>query len=249
MRNPFFHGVGGVLSADIAVPEHERELSFYARVLTTGSAPPWRDDLTNNRGTPVIGLGARSPEHETLPLQWMPHFQVSDVGASAARALKLGGRELMHGKSADGQSQWPVLVDPMGAAFGVIPVVVDESNGASSLDNIGCIAWLSLVVSDVSSMCEFYEQVVGWSAAPADTEGGFEMRRSDGVAVAEIFPLNDDNERFASVWILSLPVDDFEESLRQVRKNGGEIVKETKAARYAIIRDPVGVYIALQAKK
>jgi len=39
MRNPFVAGVGGVLSADIAVPEHERELSFYSRILTTGNAP------------------------------------------------------------------------------------------------------------------------------------------------------------------------------------------------------------------
>ena len=81
MRNPFFHGVGGVLSADIAVPDHERELGFYSQVLTTGPAPLWRDDLTNNQGTPVIGLGARSPEYKALPLQWMPHFQVSDVAA------------------------------------------------------------------------------------------------------------------------------------------------------------------------
>lgn len=94
-----------MLSADIAVPEHERELSFYARILTTGRAPLWRDDLMNNQGTPVIGLGARAPEYETLPLQWMPHIQVADVGASAARALKLGGRELMHGKDKDGRSQ------------------------------------------------------------------------------------------------------------------------------------------------
>ena len=123
MRNPFASGVGGVLSADIAVPE--RELSFYAQILTTGSAPLWRDDLTNNRGTPVIGLGARSPEYEALPIQWMPHFQVSDVGASAARVLELGGSELMHARNEDGQSQWAVMVDPMGAGFGLIPVIRD----------------------------------------------------------------------------------------------------------------------------
>ena len=52
------------------------------------------------------------------------------------------------------------------------------------------------------------------------------MRRPDGVAAAEICPMNDDNESIPSVWILSLPVDDFDESLRQVREGGGEIVKE-----------------------
>ncbi len=66
MRNPFVHGVGGVLSADIAVPEHERELDFYSTILTTGEAPLWRDDLMNNFGTPIIGLGVRTPEYNTL---------------------------------------------------------------------------------------------------------------------------------------------------------------------------------------
>jgi predicted enzyme related to lactoylglutathione lyase len=249
MRDPFARGVGGVLSADIAVPEHEQELKFYSQILTTGSAPLWRDDLRNNRGAPVIGLGARSPEYEALPLQWMPHFQVSDVGASAARALELGGSELMHGKSEDGQSQWAVLVDPMGAAFGLIPVVGAESETEDQFENVGCISWLTLVVPDVSTTCRFYEQVVGWSTASAEVDGGFEMRRPDGVSAAAICHAGGDNEGIPPVWILSLPVDDFEESLRRVREGGGEIIKGSIDSGHAVVRDPVGVCIALQAKE
>jgi predicted enzyme related to lactoylglutathione lyase len=248
MRNPFFHGVGGVLSADIAVPDHDRELQFYSRILTTGSAPLWREDLTNNRGTPVIGLGKRTPEHKDLPLQWMPHFQVSDVAASAARTLELGGKELMHGKDGDGQSQWAVLVDPVGVTFGVIPVVpADDSHGAGDPDRVGRISWLSLAVSDVESACEFYERVIGWSAAPAPVEGRREMRGPDGVAAAEICRMSDVDGGVPSVWILSLPVGDFAESLRRVREDGGEVVWESAEAGHAVIRDPVGVHIGLQA--
>lgn len=249
MRNPFYYGVGGVLSADIAVPEHARELGFYAKVLTTGPAPLWRDDLTNSQGMPVIGLGARSPAYEALPLQWMPHIQVADVAASAARAVELGGRELMHGRGNDGQSQWAVLIDPAGAAFGVIPVVEEASHPSGPLDGTGCLSWLSLVVQDVSSMCAFYEQVVGWSAAPAFGEGCREMRRPDGVAAAEICPMQDDHAGLPSVWLLSLPVGGFAESLRRVRDGGGEVVREVTGAGRAVIRDPVGVYVALQAAR
>ena len=247
MRNPFAYGVGGVLSADIAVPEHELELSFYSRILTTGAAPLWRDDLHNNRGTPVIGLGARSPELEALPLQWMPHFQVADVGASATRAVDLGGKELMHGKSDDGQSLWAVLVDPMGAAFGLIPVVDAEPEATDLAESVGRIAWLSLVVADVTSTCEFYEQVVGWSAVVSEVNGGYEMHRPDGVAAAEICKAGGDNEGIPPAWILSLPVGDFEESLRRVHEGGGEIIQGPTETGYAVIRDPVGVYFALQA--
>jgi hypothetical protein len=249
VRNPFVPGVGGVLSADIAVPEHERELSFYSQILTTGKDPLWRDDLTNNRGTPVIGLGARSPEYEALPLQWMPHFQVANIGASAARALELGGSELMHGKSEDGHSQWAVLVDPMGAAFGVIPVVGDAWETADPRQSVGRVSWLTLVVSDVSTTCRFYEQVVGWSTAPADIGGGFEMRRPDGVSAAEICHAGGENAGIPPVWILGLPVDDLEESLRLVREGGGNIIKGSTEAGHAVIRDPVGVCIGLQANK
>ena len=98
-------------------------------------------------------------------------------------------------------------------------------------------------------MCEFYEQVIGWSAASAEAESRFDMRAPDGVAAAEICPMNDDNERIPSVWILGLPVDDFDESLRRVREGGGEIVKEVTGVGHAVIQDPVGVYVALQAKK
>ena len=69
MIDPFVPRVGGILSADIAVPQHERVARFYARVLSTGEHPLWRVDLMNNRGMPVIGLGARSAEYADLPLQ------------------------------------------------------------------------------------------------------------------------------------------------------------------------------------
>jgi uncharacterized protein len=249
MRNPFVAGVGGVLSADIAVPEHERELSFYSRILTTGNAPLWCDDLTNNRGTPVIGLGERSPEYATLPLQWMPHIQVLDVGASVAHALELGGSELMHGKDKDGQCQWAVLVDPVGAAFGLIPVVGDAPAATDEPETVGCIAWLTLVVPDVPSTCEFYERVVGWSAGPTDVDGEFELRRSDGVASAAICHAGGDHEGVPPVWILGLPVDDLDASLRLVRESGGEIINGSTETGRAVIRDPVGVFVALLAKR
>lgn len=73
MTNHFVPRVGAVFSADIAVPEHEREIRFYSRVLTTGNNPLWREvGLLNNLGMPIIGLGARSAEYAHLPLQWMP---------------------------------------------------------------------------------------------------------------------------------------------------------------------------------
>ncbi|MDX1396766.1 MAG: VOC family protein [Gemmatimonadota bacterium] len=258
MSDPFVPRVGGVLSADIAVPEHERELRFYSRVLTTGETPLWREDLMNNHGAPVIGLGAASPEYGDLPLQWMPHIQVADVGASVKRALDLGGSEVMHGKDEDGNSQWAVLLDPNGAAFGLVPVVPAEAIPPIDADaaSVGRIAWLDLTVENADATRDFYREVVGWSVQDVDMKDGdepyadYSMLDGDGEGAAGVCHARGRNRGLPPVWLIYLPVGDLAESLRLVREEGGTVIKETAPdSRYAsaVIQDPVGVSLALVA--
>lgn len=252
MPAPRFSGVGGVLSADVAVPEHERELRFYSRVLTTGRSPLWREDLMNSDGIPIIGLGERGPAHADLPLQWMPHIQVADVAASAERALRRGGRELMHHRNDHGQSRWAVLSDPDGAAFGIIPVVSPEA--IPPLEG-GRIAWLDLTVPDASGTRDFYRDVVGWYAEDvdmSDASGRYTdhvLCMPDGTSVAGVCHARGVNADLPPVWLICLPVGDLGESLSRVRDEGGQIVDARTGGSsdhaYAVIRDPVGLCLAL----
>ena len=232
MSHPFVPQVGAVISADIAVPEHERVVHFYSRVLTTGNSPLWNKDLTNNQGTPVIGLGPTSEQYADIPLQWMPHIQVADVATSAERAQALGGRELMHGKDNDGNSQWAVLMDPNGAAFGIIPVVPESAipPPAGTPEPVGHIAWLDLTVTDASTTRTFYEQVVGWAVQEVgmkDTDedyADFNMLGANGKPVAGICHARGVNQGLPPVWMMYLPVGDLEESLRRVEEEGGKTI-------------------------
>jgi predicted enzyme related to lactoylglutathione lyase len=249
---PHASAVGGVLSADIAVPEYSQELQFYARVLTTGASPLWREDLMNSAGTPIIGLGERSPAYADLPLQWMPHIQVADVALSAERALARSGRALLHHKGDRGESQWAVLLDPNGAAFGIIPVVASE--GIAS-DSGGRIAWLDLTVDDASATRDFYEDVVGWSVQDVPMEDAqgryadYSLCTPDRTAVAGVRHARGTNEDLPPVWLICLPVGDLAESLGRVREGGGEVVDARRGATgeyaHAVVRDPVGAYFAL----
>jgi len=262
MSDAFAPRVGGILSADIAVPEHEREVRFYSRVLGTGESPLWREDLMNNLGMPVIGLGPRSAEFAHLPLQWMPHIQVADVAASVERALALEGTELMHGKDDAGKSQWAVLLDPNGTAFGIIPVVSaeqiprpEDGTPRDPAARAGCIAWLDLTVPDASATREFYRQVVGWSVEDVEMKDAgehyadYNMLGADGSPAAGVCHARGANQGLPPVWLLYLPVGDLAESLRRVEEEGGEVVKATRGAdgKYAsaVVRDPVGVCLAL----
>jgi predicted enzyme related to lactoylglutathione lyase len=262
MSQLFIPCVGAVFSADIAVPEHEREVRFYSRVLSTGEKPLWRaDDLMNNLGVPIIGLGARSPDSAHLPLQWMPHIQVANVAASVQRALDLGGSVLMHARGDDGTSQWAVLLDPNGAAFGIIPVVPAEAippnDGAAPGDAapMGRIAWLDLTVAGASPTRDFYQQVIGWAVQHVEMEEGGEryadytMLGDDGTPAAGVCHARGANAGLPPVWMIYLPVADLAESLRRVQEEGGTVVKVMYGKDgeyvYVAIQDPVGAYLAL----
>lgn len=262
MNDPFVPRVGAVLSADIAVPEHEREVRFYSRVLGTGEEPLWREDLMNNLGMPIIGLGAQNAEYAHLPLQWMPHIQVADVAASVERALDMGGSELMHAKDDDGKSQWAVLLDPNGAAFGIIPVVpaeaippLDGAAAGNAAARVGRIAWLDLTVPDASATRDFYRQVVGWSVQDVELKDAgeryadYNMLGGDGAPAAGVCHARGVNLGLPPVWLIYLPVGDLAESLRRVDEEGGRIVKATRGKdgeyAYAVVQDPVGAYVAL----
>jgi predicted enzyme related to lactoylglutathione lyase len=251
---------GRVLSADIAVPEHERVVAFYSRVLSTGKAPLWREDLMNNAGIPIIGVGERTAAYDHLPLQWLPHIQVLDVAASVARAQERGGSELVHHRDERGQSEWAVLCDSNGAAFGIIlagpadasPKTDDASS--ESAEKVGRIAWLDLTVPDAVGTRDFYEAVVGWSARELemeDTDGRYSdyvLSSNDGSAVAGVCHARGVNRGLPPAWMIYLPVGDLAESLRRAAEGGGEVVRSSGAGddlAYAVIRDPVGAHLAL----
>ena len=263
MSDPFAPCVGAVLSADIAVPEHEREVRFYARVLSTGESPLWREeDLMNNLGMPIIGVGTRSAEYDHLPIQWMPHIQVGDLAAGVQRALELDASELIHQKDDDGKSQWAVLLDPNGAAFGIIPVVgadaIPPADGAPSRDateTSGRIGWLDLTVTDATATRDFYRQVIGWSVQDVEMKDGSEryadynMLGDDGSPLAGVCHARGVNADLPPVWMIYLLVGDLAESLRRVEEEGGKVIKKTKGTdgewAHAAIQDPVGAYLAL----
>lgn len=249
MPDAFSACIGAVCSADIAVPEHEREVRFYTRVLTTGVRPMWNEDLMNNLGVPVIGLGERSDEYVNLPLQWMPHIQVADVAASARRAIESGGAELMHGKDEDGASQWAVLQDPNGAAFGIIPVLAAEDLPRAGEGPVGRIGWLDLTVADADATRDFYQDVIGWTHEALEMDGyaDYVMRDAAGNPTAGVCHARGPNAGLPPTWLLYLPVGDFVASLRIVEEEGGSVIHrvEGESHRYAIVRDPVGAHFGI----
>lgn len=162
----------------------------------------------------------------------------------------------MHATDDAGGSQWAVLLDPNGAAFGIIPIVPAEAFPLrDAATPVGRIAWLDLTVSDASATCDFYRQVVGWSVQAVEMEDGderyadYNMLGDDGNPVAGVCHARGVNLDLPAVWMIYLSVGDLAESLRRVQEEGGKVVKAVQGedGRYAYgaVQDPVGASLAL----
>ncbi len=120
---------------------------------------------------------------------------------------------------------------------------------------MGCISWLDLTVSDASATRDFYRQVVDWSVQDVEMEDAGEsyadytMLGGDGSPAARVCHARGANLGLPPIWLIHLPVGDLTESLRRVREEGGEILKQTLGAdggcARAVVQDPVGVILAL----
>lgn len=117
----------------------------------------------------------------------------------------------------------------------------------------GSIAWQDLTVDDAPAVRDFYRAVVGWEVRDVDMGGyaDYEMKRSDGQALAGVCHARGSNEGLPPVWLLYVVVEDLDASMDAARERGGEVVngpRDMGPDRMAVVRDPAGAAIALYQK-
>ncbi len=116
---------------------------------------------------------------------------------------------------------------------------------------LGQIIWTDLTVADAPRLRDFYGSVTGWSYAPVEVEGyqDFNMVALDGTAVAGICHARGVNANLPAQWLIYVMVAKLDHAVAATIAGGGQIVTGPVAlsptARYAVIQDPAGAYLAL----
>lgn len=72
------------------------------------------------------------------------------------------------------------------------------------------------------------------------------MQIDNAISAAEVYQFGSEQSKIPSVWLIHLPIVDLAESLRRVTKGCGEVFEVHSESKHTIIRDPVGVFMALQ---
>jgi predicted enzyme related to lactoylglutathione lyase len=117
---PDTHKPGSIGWFDIAVPDAEALRDFYSAV-TGWTAEPldmggYSDYVMKNpAGDGVAGICHARGANAAFPAMWLAYIIVTDLDASVARCLELGGKVLAGPKGEAGQPRYAVIQDPAGA--------------------------------------------------------------------------------------------------------------------------------------
>ena len=115
----------------------------------------------------------------------------------------------------------------------------------------GTFSWVDLVAHDLGAATEFYGNLFGWRAAPADTDGGppYTMFRLRDVPVAGGGQMSDEmkSQGIPPMWNSYINVDDIQAVADQASELGATItvppMKVMDAGWLAFIKDPTGGHV------
>ncbi|MBU1095345.1 MAG: VOC family protein [Bacteroidetes bacterium] len=117
---------------------------------------------------------------------------------------------------------------------------------------IGSIGWMDLTVPNAEEVKDFYSKVIGWK--PQNVSMGdyndYNMTSPEtGEPTAGVCNKRGVNASLPSVWMLYFIVENMDNSIQHVEKEGGKIIVKPKnmggQGLYAVIEDPAGAVCAL----
>jgi predicted enzyme related to lactoylglutathione lyase len=122
-------------------------------------------------------------------------------------------------------------------------------NNMSSSRNQFC--WNELATTDTQAAKEFYSRSFGWTFVDHEMEGGsYTIFKQDGNDLAGMWHIPKDKaQEIPPHWMSYIAVNNLEDMLAKVQKNGATVKMPTTKAgdfgKFAIIIDPTGAHIAL----
>jgi predicted enzyme related to lactoylglutathione lyase len=116
--------------------------------------------------------------------------------------------------------------------------------------NVGKFVWIDLLTEDTGAASVFYEALFGWHAAPSRRDESYYVFSLDDNPVAGMSAVDNKDAKVPETWwLLSLSVEDVDQSLAVVEEHGGKLlegpVDDAGRGRMALVSDPGGAPLIL----
>ena len=96
-----------------------------------------------------------------VPPHWMPYIKVENSDASAAKAVQLGGQQIVPPSDIPNVGRFAVIQDPAGAHISIFQP--GQHRGMTVFGDVGALCWVDLNSSDPEKASRFYADWLGWT--------------------------------------------------------------------------------------
>lgn len=204
-------------------------------------------------GSMVAGMMSLADQTGDPPPNWLIYFTADDVDATAEAVADSGGQVLVAPQDIPGTGRFAVLLDPQGAAFGVLqPQPMDSGeaeNRAFDQAKMGHGNWHELMVPDPAAAFDWYATLFGWSKGEAmdmGEMGTYQLFAHDGADIGGMMIQGDSP---VPCWLAYIGVPSTNAAIETINAGGGSIIlgpmEVPGGAFVAVASDPQGAVFAV----
>jgi predicted enzyme related to lactoylglutathione lyase len=249
---------------ELGTSDLDAAAGFYGRILKWKIVDSGMDGfdyrLARSDDDMVAGMMSNAGQQDDPPPNWLIYFAVDDCDGTAAEVEAKGGT--IHRPPADipGTGRYAVVVDPQGAAFGLLQpdmsgmseadIARAEQGGAFNQNKAGHGNWNELMTTDPEAGFAFYSGLFGWTKGEAMDMGAmgvYQLIRREGVDIGAMMGLGDAP---VPAWLPYFGVDRaVTKTVEAIASSGGTVhhgpVEVPGPAYIAVAQDPQGAWFAV----
>jgi predicted enzyme related to lactoylglutathione lyase len=240
-----------LMTSDTAAAER-----FYSKVIGWSTAPFGNGYTTWQAGeVGAGGLMETTPEAKAMnvPPNWLTYVEVPDTDATIAQAQKLGGKLLVPAQTVPTVGRFAVLMDPQGAAFGVL-TTEPEGQPEGDPQLLGW-SWHELMTTDWKAGWSFYEALFGWvkkDEMDMGEMGTYFMFGRDRFTYGGMMN-KPPHVQAPPFWLPYVMVDSADDTAAATTAAGGKVMNGPMEVpggdRIAVLVDPQGAHFGVHSKK
>ena len=220
---------------------------FYSRIMDwqiADSGTPGMDyRLAKVGDTMVAGM----MQVEGQPTAWTIYFAVDSADDTFAAATAAGATALVPPADIPGTGRFALMLDPQGAAFGILQPLTGGQGGAFDQDKMGTGNWNEIITADPEAALAFYKALFGWTVTRSLPMGPmtYHIFAWNGLEIGGAFAI----EGAPNHWKPYFGVPSANAVLKSVPEAGGTVLRgpdEVPGGAWTVqIKDPQGAALAL----
>ncbi len=247
---------GRIVWHELLTKDKKKALEFYPKLVgwtVTEFPGPDPYHMWTNKGENLGGTMQMPKEAGPAPSHWLMYMCVDDADASAAQAIKLGGKQYVKPTDIPTVGRFAVLADPQGAMFAILQPASDRYI-EDKPPRIGEFSWAELTSDDAKAGFRFYQAMFRWEARQSmdmGPMGTYQLFSRPGVAHDLGGMMNRTPDMPPSFWNPYIKVKSVDELADKVKALGGKVEKGPMdvpdGGRIMICTDNTGAIFSLHS--